>query len=155
MQARMKQHQLSAEAVEALMTKQAVGHLATLNSDGFPYVTPVHFVFTGTEILIHGLNRGQKLTNIQTNDKVCFEVEEMAGLILDDKACDVNTKYQSVIAFGKASMVEDTAEKIEALNKVVAKYTPQLSGQEYPDNMLKGTGIIKITIESITGKYFE
>ena len=77
MQARMKQHQLSTEAVEALMNKQWVGHLATQNADGFPYVTPVHFVFNGTEILIHGLNRGQKIANIQANDKVCFEVEEM------------------------------------------------------------------------------
>lgn len=154
MQGRMKQHQLSAEAVEALMTKQWVGHLATQNGDGFPYVTPVHFVFTGTEILIHGLNCGQKVANIQANEKVCFEVEEMDSLIMDEKACDVNTKYQSVIAFGTAAMVENTAEKIEALNKVVGKYTPQLSGQEYPENMLKATGIIKITIESITGKYF-
>lgn len=154
MQARMKQNQLSAEAVDQLMSKQAVGHLGTLNTDGFPYVVPVHFVKTGNEILIHGLNLGQKLANIKANGKVCFEVEEMAGLILDDKACDVNTKYQSVIAFGQAQLVEETAEKVAALDKIVAKYTPQLSGQQFPENMLKGTGVIKITIESITGKYF-
>ncbi|WP_163709605.1 pyridoxamine 5'-phosphate oxidase family protein [Mangrovibacterium lignilyticum] len=154
MQARMKQNQLSPEAIEALMNKQEVGHLATQNIDGFPYVVPVHFVFTGSEIYIHGLNCGQKLANIQANAKVCFEVEEMDRLIMDEKACDVNTKYQSVIAFGHAAMIEKTPEKISALDKVVAKYTPQLAGQEYPENMLKATGIIKITIESITGKYF-
>jgi nitroimidazol reductase NimA-like FMN-containing flavoprotein (pyridoxamine 5'-phosphate oxidase superfamily) len=150
----MKQNQLPAEAVEALMTKQWVGHLATQNADGFPYVVPVHFVFAGKIIYIHGLNRGQKLANIRANDKVCFEVEEMDSLILDEKACDVNTKYQSVIAFGKAMMVEDPAEKADALDKIVGKYTPQLFGQEYPENMLKATGIIKIFVEHITGKYF-
>ncbi len=154
MQARMKQNQLSAEAVDQLMNKQAVGHLATLNEDGFPYVVPVHFVKAGNEIFIHGLNAGQKLANIKANAKVCFEVEEMEGLILDDKACDVNTKYQSVIAFGQAELVEDPVAKVESLDRIVAKYTPQLSGQQYPDNMLKGTGVIKISIERITGKYF-
>lgn len=154
MQARMKQNQLTAEAVAQLMNKQAVGHLATQNADGFPYVVPVHFVFAGDSIFIHGLNRGQKLENIQANNKVCFEVEEMDSLILDEKACDVNTKYQSVVAFGTASLVDDSAEKVVALNKIVEKYTPQLAGQEYPDNMLKATGIIKIAIEQITGKYF-
>lgn len=154
MQARMKQNQLTAEAVAQLMNKQAVGHLATQNADGFPYVVPVHFVFAGDSIFIHGLNRGQKLENIQANNKVCFEVEEMDSLILDEKACDVNTKYQSVVAFGTASLVGDSAEKVVALNKIVEKYTPQPAGQEYPDNMLKATGIIKIAIEQITGKYF-
>lgn len=154
MQARMKQNQLSAEAVEELMNKQLVGHLATQNADGFPYVVPVHFVSLANEIYIHGLNAGQKLANIRANDKVCFEVDEMDSLILDDKACDVNTKYRSVIAFGRATMVDDTAGKIAALDKIVAKYTPQLAGQSYPENMLKGTGVIRITVESITGKYF-
>ncbi len=154
MQARMKQNQLSTEAVEQLLNKQWVGHLATQNADGFPYVVPVHFVFADNSIYIHGLNRGQKLDNIATNDKVCFEIDEMDSLILDDKACDVNTKYQSVVAFGKAAMLTGTEEKIQALDKIVGKYTPQLSGQQYPDNMLKATGIIKITIESISGKYF-
>jgi len=154
MQARMKQNQLSPEEVENLLTKQWVGHLATQNSDGYPYVVPVHFVYAENEIFVHGLNRGQKLSNIETNGKVCFEVEDMDSLILDEKACDVNTKYSSVIAFGQAAMVEETSVKVEALNKIVAKYTPQLAGQEYPENMLKATGIIKITIESITGKFF-
>lgn len=154
MQARMKQNQLSAEAVEELMNKQPVGRLATQNADGFPYVVPVHFVRLANEIYIHGLNAGQKLANIRTNDKVCFEVDEMDSLILDEKACDVNTKYRSVIAFGRAALVEDAAGKIAALDKIVAKYTPQLAGQQYPENMLKGTGVIKITVESITGKYF-
>lgn len=154
MQARMKQNQLSAEAVAELMNKQLVGHLATQNADGFPYVVPVHFVFAGNEIYIHGLNAGQKLANIRANDKVCFEVDEMDSLILDENACDVNTKYQSVVAFGKATLVDDVAGKIAALDKIVAKYTPQLAGQQYPENMLKGTGVIRITVESITGKYF-
>lgn len=155
MQNRMKEHQLTAEEIDTLLAKVKVGHLATINSDGFPYVVPVHFVYGAGVIYIHGLNRGTKLDNIKANAKICFETADMQGLILDDKACDVNTQYQSVVAFGTAGIVEDIAEKTEALNKVVGKYTPQLAGQQYPDNMLKATGIIKITIETVTGKYYK
>ncbi len=155
MEGRMKEHQLTKEEIDLLLQESKMGHLGTQNEDGFPYVTPVHFAYTGDCIYIHGLNRGQKLANIKANDKICFETADMEGLILDDKACDVNTKYKSVIIFGTAAMVEEKEEKIEALNKVVGKYTPHLLGQEYPENMLKGTGVIKIIIKTVTGKYYK
>ena len=154
MEGRMKEHQLTKEEIDTLLAEAKVGHLGTQNADGYPYVLPVHFAYTTDCIYIHGLNQGQKLTNIKNNNKICFETANMEGLILDDKACDVNTKYKSVVIFGTASMVDSKEEKIEALNKIVGKYTPQLSGQTYPDNMLKGTGVIKITIETMTGKYY-
>ncbi len=106
-------------------------------------------------VILHGLNRGQKLQNIKNNNKICFEVSNMEGLILDEKACDVNTKYQSIVIFGTAETLDSKEDKIKALNLIVNKYTPQLSGQEYPDNMLKATGILKISIDSITGKFFK
>ena len=155
MESRMKQHQLSGEEINNLLSVSKVGHLATNNSDGYPYVVPVHFVFNEECIYIHGLNRGHKLHNIQKNSKICFEVSQMEGLILDEKACDVNTQYQSVVIFGSAKMLDDTTHKIEALNLVVKKYTPELTGQEFPENMLKATGIIKIDIESMTGKFYK
>ncbi len=154
MQNRMKEHPLSTEEIEKLLTDTPVGHLATHNADGYPYLVPVHFFYTDNVIYIHGLNRGTKLDNIKNNSKVCFETANMEGLILDDKACDVNTKYKSVIAFGNAEIIEDEQEIIKALNGVVGKYTPQLSGQTYPPEMLIATGIIKITIKDITGKYY-
>ncbi len=155
MQARMKQHQLADAEINELLSKSSVGHIATHNRDGFPYVLPVHFVYVDDKIYIHGLIQGTKIDNLKANPKVCFEVEDMEGLIMDDKACDVNTKYKSVVVFGNATMVEEVEKKIEVLDKIVGKYTPQLSGQKYPDNMLKGTGIIEISILSITGKYYK
>ena len=79
----------------------------------------------------------------------------MEGLILDDKACDINTQYQSVVIFGSAGMIEDEKEKVKALNQIVKKYTPKLAGQQYPAEMLIATGIIKITIERIMGKFYK
>lgn len=155
MNSRMKQHQLTTEEIENVLTVTKVGHIATNNSDGYPYVLPVHFSYHNKCIYIHGLNNGQKIKNIQDDSKVCFEVAAMEGLLLDEKACEVNTKYQSVVIFGVAELVNKKNDKIEALNMIVKKYTPHLEGQEYPDNMVKMTGIIKINVKSITGKYYK
>lgn len=155
MQARMKNHKLTTEQIDELLKYSSIGHLGTINNDGTPYVLPVHFVSYKNKVYIHGLSTGTKLNNIKNTPAICFEVEKMSGLILDDKACDVNTKYQSVVISGNACLIEDPSKKTEILQQIVSKYTPQLSGQTFPDSMIKGTGIIEIDPSKITGKYYE
>jgi len=155
MQDRMKEHQLKEEQIEGILEKASVGNLATINDTGYPYVVPVHFIYDSDKIYIHGLPKGQKISNILANEKVCFQVHEMKGFILDEAPCDVNTKYESVVILGKAKMVEDYSFRKEVLHKIVEKYTPQLAGVKLPDNMVKGTGIVEITIGECTGKYYK
>jgi len=154
MQGRMKKYQISFLEIEEILKEQKVGRLATLNLNGYPYVTPVHFVYENNCIYIHGLSKGQKIDNIKNNSNVCFEVEEMLGLILDEKPCDVNTAYKSVIILGNAKLVEGE-KKVEALKAVVSKYTPHLANIPFSENMLKATSVIEIEIVEATGKRYE
>ena len=155
MQYRMRKHQLSEEEITKLLTKQPVGNLATINENGYPYVVPVHFTYHEGKIYIHGLPKGQKINNIQANEKVCFETYFMKGFILDEKPCDVNTEYESVVIMGTAAIVDDFDLKEAVLNKIVKKYTPHLEGTKMPDNVIRGTGVIEVTIEECTGKYYK
>lgn len=154
MQARMKQHPLTAEQIYSLLDAAQVGHLATLGENGFPYITPLHFVRMNGRVYFHGLAAGQKLKNLRADSRVCFEVEGPHRLIHADTPCDTNTAYQSVIITGHAAVVEDPAVKTAVLDAVVAKYTPQHAGVEYPQNMLKMTAVVEITMAEITGKYY-
>lgn len=157
MQNRMKTHQLTQEQVAELLKNQHVGTLATVNKNGSPYVTPVHFVYEDGKIYIHGLPAGQKVENIIANGLVSFNAYNMNGYLMDaeGKPCDTNTAYQSVIAQGKAAMVKDKLEKTRILHLIVEKYTPQLSDKILPDNMVNGTGVIAVEVTEITGKYWE
>lgn len=155
MQARMKKYPLSESQVQHILESELVGRLATVGENGYPYITPVHFVFMQGHIYIHGLAAGEKLRNIAANTLVGFEVENMVSIIHDDeKPCGTNTEYESVIIRGSASVVEDSDAKIPVLDAIVKKYTPQHLGKTYPPNMLKMTGVIKLEIESCTGKYY-
>ena len=157
MQNRMKTHMLSHEQIENLLNKSITGTVATINSDGSPYVTPIHFVYDGKCIYFHGLPKGQKIENIKNNPNVSFNVYNMDCLLFDEneKPCDTNTKYQSVIIQGQAYVTDDFDLKKEILNKIVDKYTPSLSGKVLPEAMVRGTAVIKVEIKEISGKFYE
>ena len=157
MQNRMKTHALTKEQIEGLLKKAQIGRIATQGPEGYPYIVPVHFVYHNGKIYIHGLPKGQKMDCIANNPKVGFEIDEMLGLLHDgvEIACDVNTEFNSVIAKGNASILNDLKYRREVLNKIVEKYTPHLSGKELPENMVKGTAVIEITIIECTGKYYK
>lgn len=156
MQGRMKQHQLSTDEVNELLSTSEVGRIATHNENGYPYIVPVHFVLLEGKIYIHGLIKGQKISNLLKNEKVGFEVDEMGEIIPDAiDPCDTNTAFRSVIIQGSARMVGDSDLKIKVLKIVIAKYTPQLSHLEMSEKMIKATGVIEISPIETTGKYYK
>lgn len=156
MQQRMKTHQLMDKETNSLLLNCMTGTLATVNSDGTPYNVPIHFVFFNNAIYIHGLPVGQKISNLKANPNICFNIYEMRGLLMDkeQKPCDTNTAYASVVIQGKAQVVEELNEKKEALSAVILKYIPHLAEKEIPFNMLKKTAVIKLSICQMTGKYY-
>ena len=156
MQLRMKEHQLSREEMENLLLECQTGTLATINQDGTPYCVPVHYVLFENAIYIHGLPAGQKLNNLKADSNVCFNVYELQGFLLDpdEKPCDTNTAYRSVVIQGKAELLKDIDDKKTILAAIIRKYTPHLAEKEVPLNMLNGTAVIKISIVQQTGKYY-
>ena len=63
MQHRMKTHPLDAKQIDSLLLKEQTGCIATVNSDGTPYVTPIHFVFVDGKMYFHGhCQKVRKLT---------------------------------------------------------------------------------------------
>lgn len=156
MQHRMKTHQLTDMEAERLLSDCMTGTLATVNTDGTPYNVPVHYVFSRNVVYIHGLPVGQKIDNLKRNPHICFNVYEMRGLLIDEeeKPCDTNTAYASVVIRGTAQLVEDMNEKRTALSAIIQKYTPHVREKEIPVNMLKGTAVMKLFVCEMTGKYY-
>ena len=155
MQNRMKTHVLTEEKIAALLNRAQVGTLATLNADGAPYNTPVHFVYAEGKIYIHGLPKGQKLDNIARSPQAGFYVFELQGFLLDPdgKPCGTNTKYESVIATARAALLQGAEKKKAILAKIIEKYTPHLKDAPVPEAMLAATAIIELEILELTGKY--
>lgn len=59
-------------------------------------------------------------------------------------------KYQSVIGFGQASFIEDIEVKHHACELIMRQYTDE--PQSFLPEALAKVAIIKVTVESMTGK---
>ena len=60
-------------------------------------------------------------------------------------------KYHSIIGLGKAFFVEGFEEKRKALDIIMEHYSGK-SLFEYPEDAVNNAAIIKVKIESMTGK---
>lgn len=157
---RRKQNEITEKTeIEALLTKERVGRLATLGKDGFPYITPVNYVYWQGCIYFHCSTQGEKLDNIRRHEKVCFEVD-IPLAYLDtayDPAlpvCDVGQFYQCVIIRGQAEIVEEVAEKVGALNALMASHEndAQFAGINAETPAVKLCTVVVVRPLSITAK---
>ena len=146
---RRKDRKLETIEAVAILKKCQYGVLSTVGENGYAYGVPLSFVYINDSIYFHCALEGTKLDNIQTNNKVSFCVVGDT-MTLPDK---FSTNYESVVIFGKAVEVYE-AEKNEALLAFIDKYSSQYmeSGKEYIKNAGDKAKVIKICIESITGK---
>jgi len=135
--------------LEAVLRQARVCRLALCDA-GSPYLVPVCFGYRENNLYFHSGLGGKKLEILDRNNRVCFEVDVNVELVTGPGPCDCSMNYLSVIGTGRAYLVEEAAEKIEALNEIMKHYSRPAGG--YDPDMLEETTVIRIEIESMTGK---
>jgi nitroimidazol reductase NimA-like FMN-containing flavoprotein (pyridoxamine 5'-phosphate oxidase superfamily) len=140
------------EEMESLLQEALVGCLATVGPDGSPYITPLNFVFYQGKIYYHCAFEGRKMDHIRANPRVCFEVHEIIKIFQGQRACDFSTRYRSVLVSGHARSLPDGDEKIAVLAALAEKYAGGRAVEPPTPKTAKGTEVIEITIEEMTGK---
>ena len=146
---RRKRQLLPTEESVSILEKMTSGTLALHGDDGYPYAVPVSYVYADGKIYFHTAVKGHKVDAIQTNGKVSFCVVEQD----DVKPAEFTTYFRSVIAFGKARILEDGNEKLSALRLLADKYSHGEAGMEA--EIAKGFNhllMVEITVEHLTGK---
>jgi len=147
---RRKEKEITEEtAIEAIIQKSLVCRLA-LSDGNFPYIVPLCFGYRDKVLYFHGSLKGKKIDIIRKNQNICFEFDINTEIVKAEDACHWSMKYKSVIGFGKAVLLEDLDEKRKALNIIMSQYSDRTF--QFNDATLKGTVVIKVEIESMTGK---
>jgi nitroimidazol reductase NimA-like FMN-containing flavoprotein (pyridoxamine 5'-phosphate oxidase superfamily) len=127
------------------------GTLSTVDADGQPYGVPMNFVLEGGNIYLHcSVEGGLRLSNIAKSFKACFTVVGHTEVLRDKFA----TRYESVIVFGKAGIVETDEEKSAALLEFIRKYSSDYmeKGMAYINSDKAKTSVIRVTMDHVTGK---
>jgi len=141
---------LSLEEGRDILERGVFGVLSTIGEDGYPYGTPLNYVFDDGHIYFHSACEGHKISNILFSNKVSFCVVDSVEVL----PSSFSTNYKSVVAYGIASLVAEASEKLYVLKKIVEKFSPDFEKES--EEVLKGslntTCIIRIDVQHITCK---
>lgn len=145
--------------IEQILAAANIGRMATLGADGFPYITPVNFVYYQGKIYFHCAPKGEKLDNIERNPKVCFQVDIPLAYLdggFSDRQdmCNVHQFYHCVIIRGNARVVADGPLKTDILNALVAKHEKTTEFKPIHDQMpsYQACKVLEIDPTSISAK---
>jgi nitroimidazol reductase NimA-like FMN-containing flavoprotein (pyridoxamine 5'-phosphate oxidase superfamily) len=136
--------------IESIIYKYLVCRLAMTEGD-HPYAIPLCFGYKDNALYFHTAMKGMKMDILKKNNRVCFEFDLDHEIVTSPNPCDWGIKYRSVIGFGKAAFLEDTEPKKKALEIILEHYGAR-GPFSYSEKGFRKTMIIKVDIESMTGK---
>lgn len=146
---RSKQILSQADSI-AILEKATSGVLAVAGDDDYPYAVPLSFVYADGKIFFHCAKSGHKLDAIARNNKVSFCIIDEDQIVPEE----YTTYFRSVIAFGKARILEEEGEKRSAIERLAAKYSPnQEEGRlKEIDDQISHMCMVEITVDHLSGK---
>jgi uncharacterized protein len=136
-----------------ILDSAMVAHIAyTIN--GQPYCTPTGFWREDDRLYWHGSSASRMIRTEGQGAPVCVTVTHLDALVLARSGFHHSVNYRSVMAFGTARLVTDTAEKARALDGFVDRFFPGRSKEIRPANgqEFKATSFIVMPIDEASGK---
>ena len=152
---KMKEYPLTDEQIGQLLKESLYGRLAVVGEEGYPRVKAVHFLYHEGCIYIYAFHRGQRLRDIRRNTKVCFEVEQMEGVLtttLGEPSQDAH--YQWVEILGDAVLMEDLEMKREILDAFARKYL-SADKADLSEDQVRNMSVVEIMIRQTNGKCYK
>lgn len=147
---RRVRQQLSEKETIGLLRHATSGVLSVLDEKGYPYGVPISYVYDNNKLYFHSALKGHKIDAMRHSDKASFTI-----ICKDEIHPETFTTYfRSVVCFGRVRIVDDEAEKHNALILLGKRYNP---GDEraLEAEIKKGerhVAVIEFSIEHITGK---
>jgi uncharacterized protein len=145
--------------ISRILASTNIGRMGTVDTEGYPYITPLNFVFHRGCVYFHCAPKGEKLDNLTRDPRVGFEVDIPlayleVGFNAGKNPCRTHQLYHSVIIRGLARIVPDGELKTAALNALVAKHEGNRDFPPVtPDSLdYKGCCVVEIKPERMTAK---
>lgn len=141
---------LDNQLIERILNEAEIIRLSMVNGNE-PYLVAMNYVYSAGSLYMHSAKEGHKIEVLKKNSKVAFQTEIGVKIVLKEQSCSCGTRYMSVFGKGTAFLIDEEEEKKQALNAIMVKYARRVTF-EYPVDSFEKTLIIKVQIDSITGK---
>jgi nitroimidazol reductase NimA-like FMN-containing flavoprotein (pyridoxamine 5'-phosphate oxidase superfamily) len=122
--------------------------------DGQPYVIPTLYARVGDALYFHGSAASRMLRWAASGIPVCVTVTLVDGLVLARSVFNHSINYRSVVALGKATLVDAPEQKLEALRAFTEKIvTGRWNDVRHPSEQeLKATSILRLPLTEVSAK---
>jgi uncharacterized protein len=122
--------------------------------EGQPFVIPTSYGRVESNLYIHGSAASRMLRQMKDGVAVCVTVTLLDGLVLARSIFNHSMNYRSVVILGKATLVDDPKEKIEALYALSQHILPGRwdDSRQPNERELKATSVQRVPIEEFSAK---
>lgn len=141
------------ETIYSILDEGLVCHVGFI-LDGQPFVIPKSYARAGDHLIIHGSMASQLTRAVNENADICVAVSLLDGLVLARSAFFHTVNYRSVVVFGKATLIEDEAAKLEAFRAFFEHTIPGRWDEvrKPTRNELAGTAVIEVPLDEASAK---
>jgi nitroimidazol reductase NimA-like FMN-containing flavoprotein (pyridoxamine 5'-phosphate oxidase superfamily) len=141
------------ETIYKILDEGFVCHVG-FSREAQPFVIPTLYARVGDTIYFHGSAASRMLRGAASGIPVCITVTLIDGLVLARSVFNHSMNYRSVVALGKATLVDQPEEKLEALRAFTEKILPGRwdDARQPNDKELKATSILQLPLTEVSAK---
>ncbi|MDY5024374.1 MAG: pyridoxamine 5'-phosphate oxidase family protein [Candidatus Egerieousia sp.] len=122
---RKKSREMDAAWAMEVMDNAPYITVSMTDTEGLPYSVPLSLArLDESTFCFHCAKEGKKLECLKKNPDVCLVAVSKCKPTVGPKDKSFTLEFKSAIAFGRAEVVEDEAEKIEALRAICRRFLP-------------------------------
>ena len=140
--------------IRQILDTARVLHLG-LCVDNEPYVVPMNYGYRLEDgklvFYLHSAVLGRKLDMIRKNPNVFVELDCDRQPFEGEKPCQYGLSYSSVMGRGKARIIEDVEEKIQAMTMLMKTQTEK--DFSFNEQLVRIVAVIRIDVEEFTAKH--
>jgi nitroimidazol reductase NimA-like FMN-containing flavoprotein (pyridoxamine 5'-phosphate oxidase superfamily) len=139
--------------VHAILDEGFLCHVG-FTQDGQPFVIPTLYARSGETLYMHGSGASRMLKTLAQGVDVCVTVTLVDAYVLARSAFHHSMNYRSVTVLGRARLVAEEAEKMQALQVITDHIVPGRWDEVRGPNALemKQTVVLALPLEEVAAK---
>ncbi len=146
-----KRAEYDREAVRAILGLGSVAHVAAVTAEG-PLVLPMIYGCAGDTMYLHGA-LANSLLKAGADTEVCATVTIVDGLVIAKTPFNSSMNYRSVVVRGKARVVTDPTEHMQALKVMTDHIVPTWDVCRAPiDAEIRATRVLALPLDEMSAK---
>ena len=123
--------------------------------DNVPYIYPMNYGYTMEDgklsLYLHSAVKGDKLDLLRKNPNVCFELDCDHVPFEGKSACQYGLAYSAISGRGRAVLVEDVEEKMEAMSVLMKTQTGK--DFQFNERLVSIVAVIRLDVTGFSAKY--